>query len=118
MDLGLKGKRVLVAGASRGIGRAIAAGFAVEGCRVAITARESSALEAAAREVGADEHFAGDMTDAAHSAEVAAALADRWGGIDIAVMNVGTGDASKSANEAFDLNYWASVRCADAVLPG
>lgn len=53
MDLGLGGKVALVTGASRGIGKAIAAGLAAEGCRVVICAREARALEAAAAEIEA-----------------------------------------------------------------
>ena len=49
MDLGLKGKGVIVTGASRGIGRAIALEFAREGANVAICARGGEALERAAR---------------------------------------------------------------------
>ena len=48
MELGLKGKIVLVTGASKGIGKAIAAGFAAEGSKVAITARAPEELEQAA----------------------------------------------------------------------
>src|SRR3954453_18150565 len=118
MDLGLDGKRVLVAGASRGIGRAIAAAFAAEGARLAITARDAAGLETAAGEIGAEQHFDGDMTDESHATEVAAALGDRWGGLDVAVLNVGSGDASQGPREAYEMNYWASVRGAEAVLPG
>src|SRR5882757_2244107 len=50
----LRGKGVLVTGASSGIGRASAKAFAQEGMRVAITARSSDKLEALAREIGGD----------------------------------------------------------------
>ena len=53
MELELQGKVAVVTGASRGIGRAIALGLAVEGCRVAIGARGAEALEAGAEEVRA-----------------------------------------------------------------
>ena len=45
MDLGLKGKGVIVTGASKGIGRTIALGFAAEGANVSICARGQDALE-------------------------------------------------------------------------
>ena len=44
MELGLKGRRVVVAGGSKGIGKAIALGFAAEGCAVSICARGMEAL--------------------------------------------------------------------------
>ena len=51
MELGLAGKVALVGGASRGIGRAVAAALAAEGCRVAIGARNRQPLEEAARRI-------------------------------------------------------------------
>ncbi len=53
MDLGLEGKRALVTGGSRGIGRATALGLSREGARVAIAARERGALDEAAAEIEA-----------------------------------------------------------------
>ncbi len=53
MDLGLAGRVALVTGASRGIGAAIAAGLAAEGCRVAICARGEEALRETAARIGA-----------------------------------------------------------------
>lgn len=53
MDLGLKGRRVLITGASRGIGRAIAASFAAEGCRLLLVARSADGLAAVQAELAA-----------------------------------------------------------------
>lgn len=52
MNLGIKGKRVLVTGASQGIGREIAYAFAKEGCRVAVIARRADKLKEFLREIG------------------------------------------------------------------
>ena len=52
MDLGIKGKRVLVTGASRGMGRDIALAFAAEGCRVVVVARGEKDLKAVVEEMG------------------------------------------------------------------
>ena len=51
MDLELKGKNVLVTGSSMGLGLACAKGFAAEGCRVHMAARNGAAMEAAAAEM-------------------------------------------------------------------
>jgi 3-oxoacyl-[acyl-carrier protein] reductase len=51
MDLGIKGKRAIVCGASKGLGRACAQALANEGARVIITARTRDTLEATAREI-------------------------------------------------------------------
>ena len=51
MDLGISGKTALVMGASRGIGRGVAAALAREGARVAMASRSRERLEAAAAEI-------------------------------------------------------------------
>ncbi|MEJ2174953.1 MAG: SDR family NAD(P)-dependent oxidoreductase, partial [bacterium] len=51
MDLDLKGKRALVTGATKGIGRACAAALAAEGCNVLMVSRTAEALEQAADEI-------------------------------------------------------------------
>ena len=50
MDINLKGKRVIVTGASRGIGAAVAKGFAREGARLAVCARNADAIGAVGQE--------------------------------------------------------------------
>jgi short-subunit dehydrogenase len=54
MDLHLGGKRALVTGASKGIGKAIAISLASEGCAVDIASRDRDALDGVAAEIGAD----------------------------------------------------------------
>lgn len=95
MHIDLRGKRVIVTGASRGIGLAIARAFAAEGARVAICARGADALQAAARELasGAQAVIARevDVTDTAGVQAFVAEVADTWGGIDVLVNNAGQG---------------------------
>jgi 3-oxoacyl-[acyl-carrier protein] reductase len=91
MDLGLAGKRALVTGGSRGIGRAIAAALIAEGAKVAISARGADGLaEAAAALPGVRT----DVVDSADYAGVAAwvnTVATDWGGLDIVISNVSAG---------------------------
>ena len=67
MDLGIAGKRVLVTGASQGIGRAIALDFAREGCRVAVVARREDKLQELVAEIGGIErghaYYAADLME-------------------------------------------------------
>jgi len=85
MELGLKDKVVFIAGASRGIGRAMAEAFAREGARVAITGRTEDSLEEARSALsaiaGKDNVVALDRTEA------------KLGAIHCAVANVGIGKA-------------------------
>jgi 3-oxoacyl-[acyl-carrier protein] reductase len=94
MNLDLTGKRVIVTGASRGIGRAIARAFAAEGARVAICARSEEAITASGRELaGAAAVLARpvDVTDTAGVQAFVAEVAGAWGGVDILVNNAGQG---------------------------
>jgi 3-oxoacyl-[acyl-carrier protein] reductase len=94
MNLDLTGKRVIVTGASRGIGRAIARAFAAEGARVAVCARSEEAITASGRELaGAGAVIARpvDVTDTAGVQAFVAEVAGAWGGVDILVNNAGQG---------------------------
>lgn len=90
----LHGKRAAVTGASRGIGRAIALGFAEAGADVALIARSEEALEEVAEAIRALDRKAFVLpADVSHSREVEWAfgmIADGWGGLDILVNNAGT----------------------------
>jgi 3-oxoacyl-[acyl-carrier protein] reductase len=87
MDLGLGGRRVLVTGASSGIGKACAAALAAEGARVFICAREEERLAAAATEIGAAGYATADLYSAADVERLVAAAAARLDGLDILVTN-------------------------------
>ncbi|WP_264212623.1 SDR family NAD(P)-dependent oxidoreductase [Leisingera thetidis] len=87
---GLEGARVMITGGTRGIGLAVAKGFAAAGARVAITGRSSSKVQAAAAEIGHDAlglttGLNGDGSLEAAFARVEAA----WGGLDILINNAG-----------------------------
>jgi len=95
MHIDLRGKRVIVTGASRGIGLAIARAFAAEGARLAICARGGDALQSAAHELasGAQAVIARevDVTDSAGVQAFVAEVAEAWGGVDVLVNNAGQG---------------------------
>lgn len=102
MNLELGGSVALIAGASRGIGLAIARGFAREGADVVITGRSPEPLESARRQVEADGPgrvvaVAGDMTQEDSIARALEA-AERFGGVDAVVANVGSGSARGGFN--------------------
>jgi len=95
MNIDLSGKRVIVTGASRGIGKAIAKAFADEGALVAICARSLEPLQAAASEFSQQ---AGEVivrsVDVTNSEAVRAFVEDvatAWGGVDVLVNNAGQG---------------------------
>lgn len=91
MDLLLTGKRCVVLGASRGIGRAIARGFAAEGAALAICARDDGALQQAAGELrsfGVPVHAATcDLGDGSALAAFLDAARSALGGVDVLVHN-------------------------------
>jgi NAD(P)-dependent dehydrogenase (short-subunit alcohol dehydrogenase family) len=90
LELNLKGKTALVTGASKGIGRAVAEGFAQEGCRIHMVARSQEPLQDAVDAISAQfgvETIAhvGDLSDTAFVSE----LPSRTGDVDILVNNAG-----------------------------
>ncbi len=125
MELGLKGRRVVVAGGSKGIGKAIALGFAAEGCAVSICARGVEALESARREIaalGGTVHAAScDLADnAAIVAYMPAAAAALGGGIDILINNAsgfGRADDEASWEASLSVDLLATVRATREAVP-
>ncbi len=124
MDLGLKGLKAILAGATKGIGRATAEALAAEGCDVAVCARGAEGVEATVASLKAKgvKAFgeAVDMADAdAYKAWVTRA-AEALGGCDIFISfaSAGGGPASEKAWKAvFDLDLLATYRGIDAALP-
>ena len=95
MDLGLKGKRVLVTGGSHGIGRAISLCLAEEGCDVAICARDENKISKVVDEIG-DRGVKAfgilcDVFDRGQVDRLVRLIKHEWNGVDILVNNVGGG---------------------------
>ena len=105
----LSGKVVIVTGGGRGLGRAIAEGFAAEGCRVAITGRNRETLDRAATEIGGEVLACpADMADEDQVAALCATVREQWGRIDILVNNAGINPFYKRA-EHTDRSEWQQV---------
>jgi NAD(P)-dependent dehydrogenase (short-subunit alcohol dehydrogenase family) len=91
VDLRLDGKVALVTGASRGIGRAIAAAYAEAGARVLISSRKQDALEEAAKAMNGEvDVFAANAGEPEQAAACVAFCKDRFGAIDVLVNNAAT----------------------------
>lgn len=117
MNLGLAGRRVLVTGGSRGIGRAIALAFAREQARVAVTyhANATSAEETERLAAPADTlRLRLDLASEASIADVVAQVEDRWQGVDVLVNNAVAWPGFPTAGERFETaptqRFRASVR--------
>ena len=124
MDMGLRGKGVVVTGGTRGIGRAIAIGFAVEGASVSICARTEAAVRETAevlRANGVTVHAAAcDVGDPASLNGFLDEARQRLGRIDILVNNVagvGFADDDEAWQVAFRVTLMPSVRATTKVAP-
>jgi 3-oxoacyl-[acyl-carrier protein] reductase len=104
----IKGKSVIVTGASKGIGKGIARVFAKHGARVMVVSRDGAAAAAAASEIGNGvQGFAADVADWQQSQAMAKATADAFGGIDILCANAGVYPQTKL--EDMDPEEWDLV---------
>jgi 3-oxoacyl-[acyl-carrier protein] reductase len=129
MDLGLKDKVAIVGGASKGIGKAAALGFAREGAKVAISARNPDQLNATAEEIRQEtgaEILAvpGDLSQAEATERVVDETVARFGTVHVLVANTGGPPMGGFDNmddaaweSAFALNFLSTVRLIRKVLP-
>ncbi len=124
MDLGLKGKRLLITGGSRGLGRAIVTHALAEGAIVATCARGQAGLDRLASDLGAgqDRLFceALDVRDAAAFQAWVQTAAAQLGGVDGVVSNVSTrlsGHDETWWRESFETDFLQHARLAEATFP-
>ena len=124
MDLGIAGRRALVAASSSGLGRAAARALAEAGCSVVISGRSSDKLDEASAEIPGSVPVVADVS----TPEGATALVDEaiavLGGVDILVTNAGGPEAGRFADvsleqypAAIDLNLMSVVAMCKAAVP-
>ncbi|HEX9145130.1 MAG TPA: SDR family oxidoreductase [Candidatus Binatia bacterium] len=129
MDLGLRDKVALVAGASQGMGRATALGFAREGAKIGICARGETALNEAAemirKETGAEVlAMVADMTKVEDIQRFVNRTTEQFGRLDVVVNNAGgppPGEFMKFTDEdwqnAFRLSFMSTMRMTREAVP-
>jgi len=124
MDLGLKGKKAVVTGGSKGIGRAIADTFASEGADVALCARNAAEVEATVASLkGKGVKAFGRALDVADGEALKKWVADSGatlGGIDALVCNVSAlavGDSAESWQKSFSVDMMHTVNAVQVAVP-
>jgi NAD(P)-dependent dehydrogenase (short-subunit alcohol dehydrogenase family) len=115
MQISMEGKVALVTGASKGIGKAIAATLAQSGAKVMLSSRKIDALEAAAAEIGGETAvFAANAGDPEAARACVAATVERFGPIDILVNNAAANPyfgPTMAVDEArFDKTFQVNLR--------
>ena len=120
------GSKVLLTGASSGIGRELAKVLAGRGARLAIVARRRSRLEDLAEEIGGAAVIEADLSSRGTAAAVAAEALEALGPVDVLVNNAGGGVGGSQwavgdgdeARDAFEVNYWSPLALVQALVPG
>ncbi len=124
----VKGLRVLVTGASSGIGAEIAIQLARRGAKVLATARRAERLDqlrVLARDAaGSIETLPGDLTSDQHRQELNKWIASNWGALDVLVNNAGSGAIGKFENASpermrsvMEIDFFAPVELTRSLLP-
>jgi uncharacterized protein len=121
----LRGHRVLITGASRGIGDALARGFAGAGACVALVARSADAIEKLAGDLGGTAHPA-DVADPAQVATLINRVEDEAGPVDVLVNNAGISPTigavldwtREEIEQIYRVNLISPVELCRQVIPG
>lgn len=130
MSFDCDGKRVLVTGASSGIGAGLAEAFAARGASVGLCARRGARLREvvarceAANPKGEHRVWLADLSETEQVDRVAGSVLEAWGGVDVLVNNAGipkrrhvTALDIETVEQVTNLNYLAAVRLTLALLP-
>lgn len=120
----LRGKRVLITGASRGIGESLAHGFAGAGATVALVARTQGAIQSLAAALGGTAHAA-DLSDPTQVANLIHRVEEEAGPVDVLVNNAGAGTPAaftdapdRDLRFVTEVNYLAPAELCRQVIPG
>jgi 3-oxoacyl-[acyl-carrier protein] reductase len=115
MDLGLRDRVALVTGASKGLGRGIAAGLVAEGARVAISSRSEERIQATAQEIGA-RGYVFDADDPGAVDDLVSRVEADLGPIDIYIANTG-GPPAGTDPLAFPPEQWEAAHRSLVLTP-
>jgi 3-oxoacyl-[acyl-carrier protein] reductase len=115
MDLGLRDRVALVTGASKGLGRGIAAGLVAEGARVAISSRSEERIQATAQEIGA-RGYVFDAEDPGAVDDLVARVEADLGPIDVYIANTG-GPPAGPDPLAFPREQWEAAHRSLVLTP-
>ena len=125
----LHNARILLTGASAGIGREIALQLAAKKAQLLLTARRAELLDALATEIDAAHGIqpicvAGDITNPEHQVQLLDTAQSKWGGLDALINNAGVGAIGNFANaspqrlrQVMEVNFFAPVELTRAALP-
>lgn len=123
MDLGLKDRKVLITGGSRGIGLACARAFVAEGAKVALVSRSEANLADAKKVIATAFCVAADLTDATAAAAMVERVEREFGPVDVLVNSAGAAkrtDAAELTPEAWhagmEAKYFTYIHVIDPLI--
>lgn len=121
MLLELAGKKALITGSSRGIGRAIAEALHGEGCRVALNSRTAEEVLSVASKLDDALAIVGDVRIPEQAHRIIHEATTAMGGLDLLICNVGSGRSVPAGEETpeewqrvFDMNFWSTTNMVEA----